>query len=82
MRQPLATDVVAAVADQHGVCVRPFTMESATPTAANCATCRCVADQSWKASAAHVPGRRQTVTEHKIGINQRLCWSRLLSPGH
>ena len=27
MRQPLAADVVAAVADQHGVCVRPFTME-------------------------------------------------------
>src|SRR5256714_7414089 len=27
MRQPLAADVVAAVADQHGVCIRPFTME-------------------------------------------------------
>jgi hypothetical protein len=27
MRQPLAADVLAAVADQHGVCVRPFTME-------------------------------------------------------
>jgi hypothetical protein len=31
MRQPLATDVVAAVADQHGVCVRPFTMEVGDP---------------------------------------------------
>ena len=31
MRQPLAADVVAAVADQHGVCVRPFTMEVADP---------------------------------------------------
>src|SRR5215472_694158 len=27
MRQPLVADVVAAVAEQHGVCVRPFTME-------------------------------------------------------
>jgi replication initiator protein RepSA len=27
MRQPLAADVVAAVADAHGVCIRPFTME-------------------------------------------------------
>ena len=27
MRQPLTADVVAAVADRHGVCVRPFTME-------------------------------------------------------
>ena len=31
MRQPLAADVVAAVADQHGVCVRPFTMEVGDP---------------------------------------------------
>jgi hypothetical protein len=31
MRQPLAADVVAAVADQHGVCVRPFTMEVGNP---------------------------------------------------
>jgi hypothetical protein len=31
MRQPLAGDVVAAVADQHGVCVRPFTMEVGDP---------------------------------------------------
>jgi hypothetical protein len=31
MRQPLAADVVAAVANQHGVCVRPFTMEVADP---------------------------------------------------
>jgi hypothetical protein len=31
MRQPLTTDVVAAVADQHGVCVRPFTMEVGDP---------------------------------------------------
>lgn len=27
MRQPLAADVVTALAEQHGVCVRPFTME-------------------------------------------------------
>ncbi|MFC4853641.1 replication initiator [Actinophytocola glycyrrhizae] len=27
MKQPLATDVIAATAEQHGVCVRPFTME-------------------------------------------------------
>jgi hypothetical protein len=27
MRQPLASDVIAATAEQHGVCVRPFTME-------------------------------------------------------
>jgi hypothetical protein len=27
MRVPLATDVVKAAAEQHGVCVRPFTME-------------------------------------------------------
>lgn len=32
MRQPLAADVLAAVADQHGVCVRPFTMEVGDPT--------------------------------------------------
>jgi hypothetical protein len=31
MRMPLAADVVAAVADQHGVCVRPFTMEVGDP---------------------------------------------------
>jgi hypothetical protein len=31
MRQPLTADVVAAVADQHGVCVRPFTMEVGDP---------------------------------------------------
>jgi hypothetical protein len=28
MRQPLASDVIAATAEQHGVCVRPFTMEA------------------------------------------------------
>jgi replication initiator protein RepSA len=27
MRQPLASDVITATAEQHGVCVRPFTME-------------------------------------------------------
>ncbi len=27
MRQPLAADVITATAEQHGVCVRPFTME-------------------------------------------------------
>ncbi|HEX5114065.1 MAG TPA: replication initiator [Pseudonocardiaceae bacterium] len=27
MRQPLANDVVVATAEQHGVCIRPFTME-------------------------------------------------------
>jgi hypothetical protein len=27
MKQPLASDVIAATAEQHGVCVRPFTME-------------------------------------------------------
>ena len=27
MRLPLASDVIAATAEQHGVCVRPFTME-------------------------------------------------------
>src|SRR6201996_2212266 len=27
MRQPLAAEVVTALAEQHGVCVRPFTME-------------------------------------------------------
>src|SRR5262245_56779809 len=27
MRQPLASDVIAATAEQHGVCIRPFTME-------------------------------------------------------
>ncbi len=27
MKQPLAADVIAATAEQHGVCVRPFTME-------------------------------------------------------
>src|SRR5262249_47322604 len=27
LRQPLAADVLVAVADQYGVCVRPFTME-------------------------------------------------------
>jgi hypothetical protein len=31
MRQPLAADVVAAVANQHGVCVRPFTIEVGDP---------------------------------------------------
>ena len=31
MRQPLAADVLTAVADQHGVCVRPFTMEVGDP---------------------------------------------------
>ena len=31
MRQPLAADVVTAVADQHGVCIRPFTMEVGDP---------------------------------------------------
>jgi hypothetical protein len=31
MRQPLAADVIAAVAEQHGVCVRPFTMEVGDP---------------------------------------------------
>jgi hypothetical protein len=31
MRQPLATDVVTALAEQHGVCVRPFTMEVGDP---------------------------------------------------
>ncbi len=31
MRMPLAADVVAAVADKHGVCVRPFTMEVGDP---------------------------------------------------
>jgi hypothetical protein len=32
MRLPLAADVLAAVADAHGVCVRPFTMEVGDPT--------------------------------------------------
>ena len=27
MKQPLAADVITATAEQHGVCVRPFTME-------------------------------------------------------
>jgi hypothetical protein len=31
MRQPLTADVVTALADQHGVCVRPFTMEVGDP---------------------------------------------------
>jgi hypothetical protein len=31
MRQPLAMDVVTALAEQHGVCVRPFTMEVGDP---------------------------------------------------
>lgn len=31
MRVPLATDVVKAAAEQHGVCVRPFTMEVGDP---------------------------------------------------
>ncbi|MGH3822554.1 MAG: replication initiator [Pseudonocardiaceae bacterium] len=31
LRQPLAADVLVAVADQHGVCVRPFTMEVGDP---------------------------------------------------
>ena len=31
MRQPLTADVLAAVADAHGVCVRPFTMEVGDP---------------------------------------------------
>jgi len=31
MRQPLAADVLTAVADHHGVCVRPFTMEVGDP---------------------------------------------------
>ena len=31
LRQPLAADVLVAVADQHGVCVRPFTMEVEDP---------------------------------------------------
>ena len=31
MRMPLAADVIAAVADKHGVCVRPFTMEVGDP---------------------------------------------------
>jgi hypothetical protein len=31
MRQPLAAEVVTAVADQHGVCIRPFTMEVGDP---------------------------------------------------
>lgn len=28
---PLAADVLVAVAEAHGVCVRPFTMEAADP---------------------------------------------------
>ncbi|OQO93025.1 replication initiator protein [Saccharomonospora piscinae] len=31
MRQPLSTEVIAATADKHGVCVRPFTMEVTDP---------------------------------------------------
>src|SRR5437868_2816363 len=31
MRVPLAADVVKAAAEQHGVCVRPFTMEVGDP---------------------------------------------------
>jgi hypothetical protein len=31
MRQPLSADVLVAVADAHGVCVRPFTMEVGDP---------------------------------------------------
>jgi hypothetical protein len=31
MRQPIALDVAKAAAEQHGVCVRPFTMEVADP---------------------------------------------------
>jgi hypothetical protein len=31
MRQPLALDVAKATAEQHGVCVRPFTMEVGDP---------------------------------------------------
>jgi hypothetical protein len=31
MRQPLTAEVVTAVADQHGVCIRPFTMEVGDP---------------------------------------------------
>ena len=34
MRQPLSADVLVAVADAHGVCVRPFTMEAADPESA------------------------------------------------
>jgi hypothetical protein len=34
MRQPLATEVVTALAEQHGVCVRPFTMEVGDPDTA------------------------------------------------
>src|SRR6202000_2618768 len=31
MRQPLAAEVVTALAEQHGVCIRPFTMEVGNP---------------------------------------------------
>src|ERR1700743_1709792 len=31
MVQPLAADVVTALAEQHGVCIRPFTMEVGDP---------------------------------------------------
>ncbi|OQO92447.1 replication initiator protein [Saccharomonospora piscinae] len=34
MRQPLSSEVVAATADKHGVCVRPFTMEVTDPDTA------------------------------------------------
>src|ERR1700743_1227349 len=31
MHQPLAAEVVTALAEQHGVCIRPFTMEVGDP---------------------------------------------------
>jgi hypothetical protein len=40
MRHPLATDIIKATAEKHGVCVCPFMMEAATGTPARCCPTR------------------------------------------
>ena len=57
MRQPLAADVVAAVAEQHGVCVRPFTMEVADPDTGELRYVPMPCGSTVETCAAPVPGR-------------------------
>jgi hypothetical protein len=57
MRQPLASDVIAATAEQHGVCIRPFTMEVGIWTPENFGTSRFLVAPQWNLCVVRVPAR-------------------------
>jgi hypothetical protein len=57
MRLPLASDVIAATAEQHGVCVRPFTMEVGDLETGSSGTSLCRAAPRWSLCVGRARGR-------------------------